>query len=454
MKSIINENGARLGLSLVSALGMLFFGGVSAFADQYTNAVQVQLNTLFPGKNYQVSGIPLAPSKSLIAATNAAIAADMSHAHNYVGSVLGVRTDALTIATAMVTGAETAIGGLSANVTEAGLIAGSAAGVAGLTLTTKSAITNAAITAVPNALSDILTNVVPFIASADKNAFVTAVARGKAVSAFPAKVAILANIVAASTDTLAKKAAVSAAAIAATKNAATLISQSVATLFSTGSDQVLFARTLASISSSANAGAIAAGVSLTNVSFSARIVSQVVQASAATLISPGAIAGAVMKVVPSEYACDIATELGELINAGTLNVTTATSIATNLVSAPNVKVDTGEITEITSTLLSFIPSPVLNSKTILGLLAAVLKLNPLASDRVAGSVAQAVVNFYTTLTLAQRNSLLDQINLTILKAAPTTLDAQVTANINAVRNGTQTFPVGCVDSAETPSANF
>ena len=454
MKSIINGNGARLGLSLVSALGMLFFCGVSASADQYTDAVQTQLNTLFPGKNYQVNGTPLAPSNSLIAATKAAIGADKPHAHNYVGSVLGVRTDALTIATAMVTGAETAIGGIAADVTEAGLIAGSAAGLSGLTLTTKSAITNAAITAVPNALSNILTNVVPFIASADKPAFVTAVVSSKVVSVSPAKIALLANIVAASTDTLAKKVAVSAAAIAATKTAATLISQSVATLFSTGSDQVLFARTLANSSASANAGAIAAGVSLANVSFSARIVSQVVQANATTLKSPDAIAGAVMKVVPSEYGCDIATELGELINAGTLSATTATSIATSLVSAPNVKADTGEITEIVSTLVSFIPSPVLNTKTILGLLAAVLKLNPNASDRVAGSVAQAVVNFYTTLTSVQRNALLDQINTTILKASPTALHAQVTANINAVRNGTQTFPVGCVDSAETPVANF
>src|SRR2546428_8164600 len=82
----------------LASLVALFGAATTARADQYSDAVQQQLNALFPDKNYTVAR---APSTALMVATDAAIAADASpsaNAFHYVGSVLPLRTDSSNIA--------------------------------------------------------------------------------------------------------------------------------------------------------------------------------------------------------------------------------------------------------------------------------------------------------------------------------------------------------------------
>jgi hypothetical protein len=174
--SLLSPSSRAFGKALVIAIGSIAFFTGSALADYYTDQVQAQLDTLFPGKGYTVGAPKPAPSSALVTATNAAIQAEpdlSTHpAHNYVQSVLLVRTDSTTVAPPLVQGAVatvTAIGGSPAATSEIGAIAGDAAGVGSVAETAKPVIAIDTLKLRSDAVGDVVTDMAPHVA--DKLAF-------------------------------------------------------------------------------------------------------------------------------------------------------------------------------------------------------------------------------------------------------------------------------------------
>ncbi len=323
----------------------------------------------------------------------------------------------------------------------------------------KGLIASAVAARVPAGAGQIALAIITNTDISNKAAFAVAIARTAAVFKVPAQVANVAKTVAGTTATEDDKIAIAVAVISATR-LTTPVAESVSQLV-TGADaetlgtaQAAFAGKLAAQLPTLSA-AIAVGIAMNNPLFAGDVAAQIVKSSPTALRFTATIAAALAKALP-DNAVDVAVELGGLINNGTVPLAYAPLIATALASAPGVK---GDLTyqrlgALAFDLVALIPSPATTSNTniLLQVIANIVRQNVSAGPLIAGAAAEAAVDYFTGLAATQRDSLLTQIENTVKKFTPASLDDAVTNNVDAVRHHQPGFQLGGLAPHESPFA--
>lgn len=273
---------------------------------------------------------------------------------------------------------------------------------------------------------------------------------------------------------------ISAAVIKAAPKAAAETSRRVAQLIAPSAgqaDRITFATALVNTKGFASYSAlIAQGVSLTDPEFAGVITKAVVAANSSTLALAPKIAVSVANMVDGEDASEVSNELGKLVEAGTLKVSTAATIAKSIAGTQFVVNSQLDIEATASSMTQhlinlFQTANGINDKANKAILAAVYNVGKMVakvstafakkssstnfSDVVAGAVTDSIMGVISNLSSTDQDTIIAALKKAVTSATPPAFDPSVSAAIdNARNNNGNQYQVGPVVDQETPTTNF